>query len=207
LQRSRLLSVFGQYQGATLLVTHNMDEAYRLCENLLVLEQGRAIAAGAKREIFEKPQTVSVARLTGCKNYSRAVILQQQQIEAIDWGCTLTCEQVPSARLDQVGIRAYQLRFNEEVGGENVFPCWLAATSETPHRMTLYLKLNQPPEYDGDYHLQAEVFKERWSVLQAHPFPWQVQLEPRRLILMVEQEEIVKAPLEFTSNRDRLLEF
>ena len=27
----------------------------------------------------------------------------------------------------------------------NTFPCWVALSSETPHRVTLYLKLNRPP--------------------------------------------------------------
>jgi molybdate ABC transporter permease protein len=179
-----LLSIFDNYAGTTLLVTHNMEEAYRMCENLLVLEQGQAIAWGEKQQIFERPTTVSVAKLTGCKNFSRAVALKPQQIEAIDWGCTLTyIEPLPTA-LTQVGIRAHQLRFNKEAQGENVFPCWIAATSETPHRITLYLKLNTPPENPADYHLQAELFKEKWALLKERELPWQVQLDPLRLMLM-----------------------
>lgn len=179
-----LLSILNHYAGSTLLVTHNMEEAYRICENLLVLEEGQAIAWGVKQQIFERPPTVSVAKLTGCKNFSRAVALKPQRIEAIDWGCTLTyVEPLPTA-LSQVGIRAHQLRFNEETEGENVFPCWIAATSETPHRITLYLKLNTPPENPADYHLQAELFKEKWALLKEREFPWQVQLDPLRLMLM-----------------------
>jgi molybdate ABC transporter permease protein len=180
-----LLSILGNYDGITLLVTHNVEEAYRMCENLLVLEQGQAIAWGDKQQIFEHPNTVGAAKLTGCKNFSRAVVLNSRQIEAIDWGCTLTCcvELLP-AELSQVGIRAHQLRFNEQAQGENCFPCWIAATSETPHRITLYLKLNIPPENPTDYHLQAELFKEKWTTLKERPFPWQVQLEAKRLLLL-----------------------
>lgn len=179
-----LLSILNNYAGTTLLVTHNMEEAYRICEKLLVLEQGQAIAWGAKQHIFERPPTVSVAKLTGCKNFSRAVALKPQQIEAIDWGCTLTYVESLPVALSQVGIRAHQLRFNEEAQGENVFYCWIAATSETPHRITLYLKLNTPPETSTDYHLQAELFKEKWAVLKEQEFPWQVQLDPLRLMLL-----------------------
>jgi molybdate ABC transporter permease protein len=177
-----LLSILASYVGTTLLVTHNMEEAYRICENLLVLEQGKANAWGTKQQIFERPPTVSVAKLTGCKNFSRAVALESQQIEAIDWGCTLTyIEPLPTA-LSHVGIRAHQLRFNEAAQGENVFPCWIVSTSETPHRITLYLKLNTPPESPTDYHLQAELFKEKWITLKENPHPWQVQLDANRLL-------------------------
>ncbi|MEH1912151.1 MAG: hypothetical protein V7L05_30170 [Nostoc sp.] len=35
-----------------------------------------------------------------------------------------------------------------------------------------------------DYHLQAEVFKEKWATIKDEPFPWYVRLDPLRLILM-----------------------
>jgi molybdate transport system permease protein len=52
--------------------------------------------------------------------------------------------------------------------------------------MTLYLKLHKPPANSQDYHLEAEVFKEKWANLKDHPFPWSVQLNPLRLILLKE---------------------
>jgi molybdate transport system permease protein len=50
--------------------------------------------------------------------------------------------------------------------------------------MTLFLKLNSPPSNLQDYHLQAEVFKEKWQTLKERSFPWHVRLDPLRLILM-----------------------
>ena len=35
-----------------------------------------------------------------------------------------------------------------------------------------------------DYHLQAEVFKEKWHQIKNNPFPWQVCLHPFRLLLL-----------------------
>ncbi|NET39922.1 MAG: molybdate ABC transporter permease subunit, partial [Cyanothece sp. SIO1E1] len=87
--------------------------------------------------------------------------------------------------LAQVGIRAHQVIFPPNFSSlPNTFPCWLAATSETPHRMTLYLKLHSPPTSSSDYHLQAEVFKEKWMFLKDRPLPWPVYLDPLQLILM-----------------------
>jgi molybdate ABC transporter permease protein len=177
-----LIVRLSRYQGVTLFVTHNLEEAYRVCEDLLVLEDGRSIAYGCKQALFEHPHTTSVAQLTGCKNLSRAVAQGDQAIEAIDWGIKLQAESISS--LSYVGIRAHQLTFTQETSQPNTFPCWLATTSETPHRMTLYLKLNAAPTDPQDYDLQAEVFKEKWVALKDQPFPWQVRLDPLRLILM-----------------------
>jgi molybdate ABC transporter permease protein len=163
------------YPGVTLFVTHNMEEAYRLCPNLLVLEQGKQAHYGSKYEIFQHPATVSVAQLTGCKNFSRAVVVSSQQVEAIAWGCNLeVVESIPN-QLSHIGIRAHQ---------KNTFPCWLVRTSETPHRMTLFLKLHSVGNNPHDYNLQAEVYKEKWVIIKDKPFPWYVCLDSLRLMLM-----------------------
>jgi molybdate transport system permease protein len=65
-----MVTKLANYNGVSLFVTHNMEEAYRICPNLLVLEHGEAIQSGSRQEIFEKPNTVTVAKITGCKNFS-----------------------------------------------------------------------------------------------------------------------------------------
>lgn len=179
----QLIETLSIYQGATLFVTHNLEEAYRVCKKLLVLSEGKEVACGLKEDIFERPATLTVAQITGCKNLSRAQAASPQVVEALDWGCLLRIiEPVPSS-LAYVGIRAHQLTFPNDRSLENTFPCWLVQTSETPHRMTLYLKLHSPPTNAKDYHLQAEVFKDKWAMLKDRPLPWQLRLDPLRLFL------------------------
>ncbi|HEY9804682.1 MAG TPA: molybdate ABC transporter permease subunit [Leptolyngbyaceae cyanobacterium] len=180
----QMTQTLADYKGASLFVTHNMEEAYRICPNLLVLEHGSPVHYGSKYEIFEHPATMSVAQITGCKNFSSAVVQSPQQVEAIDWGCSLkVIEQIPQ-ELSHIGIRAHQINFTNDPNQENTFPCWLVRTSETPHRMTLFLKLHSPANSPQDYHLQAEIFKEKWLTMKEQPFPWYVRLDPLRLILM-----------------------
>jgi len=153
-----------------------------------VLAQGQAIAQGAKQVIFDHPATYTVAQLTGCKNFSRAVAVTSTQIEAIDWGIRLQIAEPIPHTLAYVGIRAHQIIFVKPSESDrpdpNLFPCWLAKTSETPHRMTVFLKFNSAPVHQQDYHLQAEVFKETWLILKNYPHPWHIKLDPLRLILM-----------------------
>ncbi|HYX16262.1 MAG TPA: molybdate ABC transporter permease subunit [Nostoc sp.] len=180
----QMTETLAAYQGMTLFVTHNMEEAYRICPNLLVLEHGRAIHYGSKHDIFQHPSTVSVAQLTGCKNFSRLIPQSSQQVEAIDWGCSLKVIEPLKSELSHIGIRAHQFIFTNDSSQENTFPCWLVRTSETPHRMTLFLKLHSASKNSQDYHLQAEVFKEKWATMKDQAFPWYVRLDPLRLILM-----------------------
>ncbi len=184
------------YQGVTLFVTHNLEEAYRVCPHLLILQKGKILIKGTKQGIFENPTLFDVARITGCRNFSRiSPVNSKNQVTAIDWGCQLSLPPENSvSSASYIGIRAHQIMFptlepSNVFSQANTFDCWVTAASETQHRITLYLKLNSPPTSPHDYHLQAEVFKEKWVVLQTYPFPWQVQLQPQRLMLLQHSAE------------------
>lgn len=223
----QLIETLSTYHGTTLFVTHNLEEAYRVCEKLIVISHGKIVAHDAKQTIFEQPQTIAVAQLTGCKNFSRARSISPHTIEALDWNCILEVTTPIPTDLAYVAIRAHQIKFHqiefvEEPGkailaeppcqlaetqnsksknsepnistsshvGSNIFPCWLAQISETPHRVTLYLKLHSSPNHSHDYHLQAEVFKEKWNMLKELSFPWHIQLDSLRLMLLKQEIEI-----------------
>lgn len=186
-QLQETLSTFGR---PALLVTHNIEEAYRLCKKLMVLVRGRIAAHGNTAEIFRQPPSVEVARLTGCKNFCRARPNSSHMVEAIDWGCQLFVPAKSSATVNYAGIRAHHIDFLEAGAAtganDNVFPCWLVRTSETPFRITLFLRLHSAPKGDEAPHLQAEVFKEKWDRFRHQPFPWHVRLAPESILLFPE---------------------
>ncbi|WP_044304957.1 molybdate ABC transporter permease subunit [Richelia intracellularis] len=180
----QMISILSNYQGISLFVTHDMEEAYRICPNLLVMEQGKEAHHGSRYEVFQHPNTVSVAKLTGCKNFSRAFMTEPQIVKALDWDCDLQIGQPISNPFTYVGIRAHQIVLNATLDEENTFLCWLVRTSETFHRMTLFLKLHSPPNNYQDYHLEAEIFKEKWEIIREKSLPWCISLKPMRLMLM-----------------------
>jgi molybdate transport system permease protein len=186
----QLQETFAAYPRPVLLVTHNIEEAYRLGETLMVLARGRIAALGPKEEIFRRPPSAEVARLTGCKNISRARRNHDGTIEAIDWGCTLRVHQEFRGEPKFIGIRAHQIEFLEAGARtepqENVFGSRLAQFSETPFRVTMFLSLGVNAEAVGDRLLQAEVFKEKWNTFRSAPLPWHVRLAPDALFLMKE---------------------
>ncbi len=188
---AQLQETFATYRSPVLLVTHNMEEAYRLGEQLLVLARGRVAAYGAKQEIFRRPPSSEVARLTGCKNIARAQQNPDGTVDALDWNCRLRLANQPGQTPKYIGIRAHHIDFPESAAGEtaaqqNVFPCWLVRTSETPFRITLYLNLDPRRAEAGEARLQAEVFKENWERFRDRPQPWRVRLAPQSLFAMPE---------------------
>lgn len=185
-----MVSRLSTFEGMTLWVTHNVEEAYRLCDQLMVVEQGKPSTLRPKHQILEHPETLSIAQLTGCKNFSRIQQSGPDKVFALDWECTLQILEPVQPHHSQMGIRAHQIRFldleSPVTSPSNTFPGWLAMTRETPHRMTLYLKLNTPPTHAEDYYLQAEVFKDKWKQLKNLPFPWSITLDPLRILLLRE---------------------
>jgi molybdate transport system ATP-binding protein/molybdate transport system permease protein len=187
---AELQQAFDQYARPSLLVTHNIEEAYRLGKRLLVLSRGKVAAFGAKDEIFLRPPNLEVARVTGCKNFSRVRMIDRQTVEAVEWNCQLRVQSPVASDAAYAGIRANHIRFADagESGshGENVFPCWLVRASETPFRVTLYLRLGPAVERNSEFQLQAEVTREKWSELGARPMPWKVILPPQAIFVMPE---------------------
>ena len=179
-----LMDVLSDYSGVTLFVTHKLEEIYRVCPNILVLSDGKVIACDRKETIFQNPPSYQVAKVTECKNFSRVKILSDSIVEAVDWNCQLRVTQPIPQSLTYLGFRAHHFRFAIQSGQINTFPCWLSHLSETQHRITLYLSLNSPSTTSENYHLQAEIFREKWQILQQRPFPWYVHLDPTRIILM-----------------------
>ncbi len=191
----QLRDTLENYRGSTVFVSHNLEEAYRVCRDLVVLEKGTVAARGPKEEIFRHPPTLEVARLTGCKNFSRARRAANGKIEAIDWGCDLRVAQELAGIPEHVAIRAHHIRIHPSSGAtsgaaqesrDNVFPCWLAAISETPFRVTLDLRIGGPPAGPADFHVHAEVFKQEWEAFRRTQQPWQAQLPPEWIFLLAD---------------------
>ena len=62
-------SLLASFAGTALLVTHNRDEAYRLCREMIVHERtDRCCAPAAPRPFLPTRSSIAAARLTGCKN-------------------------------------------------------------------------------------------------------------------------------------------
>lgn len=98
------------FGGPAVIVTHDIGEAYRLSQNIVVVDKGQAETQRPTEEFFQHPQTLAAARLTGCQNLSRAKI-EGEYLHALDWGFSL---QIPKhqhpEKIAYVGIRATDMQ-------------------------------------------------------------------------------------------------
>ena len=61
--QDELKRIIREYDGSVVLVTHNQEEAYKLADDLIIIESGHPIASGPVNEMFEL-HTATIPRLS-----------------------------------------------------------------------------------------------------------------------------------------------
>jgi molybdate transport system permease protein len=71
-----------QRDGAlsTVIVTHDPEEAAMLADDIIVIDHGRALQAGTRREVFREPCSPQVAGLLGIANVHRGRVVGAEAI-------------------------------------------------------------------------------------------------------------------------------
>ena len=170
-----LRDTISRFGKTVLLVSHNRDEVFRLCDRIAVLADGRVETCGSRHDVFADPKTRNSAILTGCKNISALQWQNGTQLLAPDWGISLTAShRDPLATA--VGIRMHDLQPGP---GENAIRFRVVQEVENPFSYTLLL---QPLHADAPIPLGWETDKQTWNTLRAAEIT--LRLPPESLLLL-----------------------
>ena len=153
-------SLLAGFAGTALLVTHNRDEAYRLCRDMIVMDGGQVLRTGTTKEVFADPRSIAAARLTGCKNILPCTRVDSHSVRLA--GCESLLHlaaEVPEG-CTAVGIRAHDFAPCAP-GAENALPVELLSASENPFDWNLIFQLP-----DGTTRLWWKVSKTTLSVAE-----------------------------------------
>lgn len=102
-----LKNMLSEYDGTVILVSHNRDEIYRFCEELVILDDGKTICQGKVKTIFQNPKTKVAARLTGCKNIVAVERIDSHHLKIPAWNAELVLTQSIPESVHFLGIRAH----------------------------------------------------------------------------------------------------
>jgi len=169
------------FQGMTLFVTHNRDEAYQLCENIAVFNAGKVEAFGEKNELFQRPFTLETAKITGCKNIAKSIRLSENVVEVPEWGVKLRSNMKIDYEEGYIGIRANHIKVVDDCTKENCFKVWIADESDGPFRTSLYLKFGLKPEKLDDFHFQCEMSREERNEIKNPSEPICIYMNPNHV--------------------------
>ncbi len=186
-----LVSLFDEYEGPILYVSHDIDEAIRFCDSIAVVEAGHIMERGSGGDLVNNPQSMAGLRLTGCKNAHSAEKVDDHAIYCPTWGvCVHTEREVPDD-VRAFGIREFYLERATEPG-ENVFRVRVDRVSDSRFERSVLLRFLDSDKSDE----QCEGFDEL-EFLHSH-MNWALDLvkEDRNALPRLDEELLVRLPAE-----------
>ena len=171
--RLELLNSLKDFEGFSIMVTHDRDEAFQFCDELIVLDKGKIIAKGDTYEIFENPTKVQVARLTGCKNISKVEIIDEHHLKSLDWGLEFEVSKEISPNTTHMGIRAHDF-YPAQENEVNVMDTANSSIIEMP--------------FEWEITLANGLWWKRDKQIHEHEFeiPKYLKVDPKNIILLEE---------------------
>ena len=152
-----MLDLFDVCNRTVLYVSHDIDEACRLCERICVMHNGHVEEIGSIEDVVRRPQTLAALRLTGCKNTSRARKIGEEEVEALDWGMTFNVGREVPDNVAYLGIRASYFHVdNRAERGRNSYDLHVARVSDSRFERLVLL---DAPRVDAPTRLQWKVNK------------------------------------------------
>ena len=138
-------------------MSHDIDEACRLCQRICVMHDGHVEEIGSVEDVVRRPQTLAALRLTGCKNTSRARKIGDEEVEALDWGMTFNVGREVPDDVAYLGIRASYFHVdNRAERGRNSYDLHVARVSDSRFERLVLLDV---PRVDAPTRLQWKVNK------------------------------------------------
>ena len=192
--QQELLKLLADYSGTVILVTHSRDEIYRFCEELVVMDAGKAICHGKTKELFKDPKWKEAARLTGCKNIAAAHRIDDHHAHIPEWGITLTLQREIPNDIRFVGFRAHDFlpvwkSFSEEpvlwngafpkgITG-NQIPVKVDSVAELPFERKYFLQSRE-----GSEKICWFVQRDQWQTLEKMGLPDYLEIPEEKLLLL-----------------------
>lgn len=169
------------YNKDTLLITHNRDEAYSMCTNLMIMNNGIIVQSGKTKDIFSNPENIPSAVLTGCKNIYAAKKYSSTSVEIEQLGVVFETGREVRDDVCAIGIRAHY--FNPKAK-TNLFDVVFDEEVESPFEWTVKFR----------YANQKENTKSVWWRMakdkKMQQFPAQLGIAPANIHLLYPEKKI-----------------
>ncbi len=101
-----LVSLFDAFDGTILYVSHDIDEALRFCDRIAVVEAGHIMEIGTGDDLVNNPQSQAGIKLSGCKNATNAVYVDDAHVRLPKWGIVCAAGKKVARDVSCLGVRA-----------------------------------------------------------------------------------------------------
>ena len=157
--QAEMLELLKLYKGEVLMVTHSIDEAFKFCENLVILDEGKSALFDETKEVFKNPRLISAARLIGCNNISKCTISQDNKIYAEDWGLELRLNKETEG-VNFIGIHSDSFKICQDNDRDNIIECEILEIIEKINGYTVVFRNKNSKDISNMY---LDAIKEDWD--------------------------------------------
>jgi molybdate transport system ATP-binding protein len=181
--REELAAILSDWHVAAVLVTHDIQEAYRLGDQIVVYEAGQVIQAAPRSELLWRPASERVAGILGIRNVLRGSVVKAspdriqlrwrgQILEAVNWPARsyLPEPDRPLAffiRPEYVRLIRKDRGPADPVHHMNLLSGEIVREADLGTTYTLYVRLDSPGRSaQGDYDLEVEVPRLVYEILE-----------------------------------------
>ncbi len=148
------------FSGTVMFVSHSREEVFRICNTVCVMSDGRSGAKQPTKQLFEAPETLAAALLSGCKDFTRIKRLDETHVQALDWDVVLSCRDIA----DDIVYAGVRSQFVHPGTGDNEIHCRVQRVVKDLY--SVIVMLETPGGGEGWSLLRMEMSYEDWAELK-----------------------------------------
>lgn len=154
-----------KYQIPTLFVSHDRDEIYRMCDEIVIMKDGKSEPKKKSKDLFKNPQSLAAAKLSGCKNFSCIEKINKTGgdclYKAKAWDLSLYFKNKDEKNL--IGIRGHDVKISPQKQGENSYELEVISVIEEVFEMSIIIR-----KKGGSGQISVFMQKDHWQRLKKH---------------------------------------
>ncbi|WP_042277936.1 sulfate/molybdate ABC transporter ATP-binding protein [[Clostridium] dakarense] len=112
-----LVNILNEYNGEVIFVTHDIKEAYRVCDDIVVYDKGISKDKKSIEELFKNPNSIVEAKMTGCKNILKIEKTKGNNFYAKDLSFLINTNKILNDNTNYIGIRQEHINLKKDIKG------------------------------------------------------------------------------------------
>lgn len=177
-----LSDLLKEFDKDAVYVSHSRDEVYRLCSSVCILNNGKSDKKVKVKELFETPNTIGAALLSGCKNIAKIEKLDKNTVYIPEWDITLNINDEADENTVYAGIRAHYVKIADDEK-DNVINMKVERVIEDVFSTVVMLRASSLNKNLSC--IRMELDKEKWKQLE-NKTDINIYISPKDIMLLAE---------------------
>lgn len=138
-----LIPILKEYEGLVIMVSHDISESYRICDEIIVYDEGSALPKRNKEDLFNNPTNLIEAQITGCQNIFKCRRMDEHNVYIDDLSMTINCNYKIDTNINFTGIRSHDIKIVNDSYHNNSLRVQIYDIVKNPFSLKIYAKTEE----------------------------------------------------------------